>query len=237
MGREDLVKEREGGPMTVAGLPRWSSVLAVVAHPDDESFGLGAVLSTFVDAGAQVHVVCLTHGEASTLHGVAGDLTTIREAELRAAAKALGADEVELFDFPDGALAAVDAETLASPVMVAASRARADGIIAFDTSGVTGHPDHAAATGAAVIAAERLRLPVLGWTLPLPVAQQLEEEFGAAFAGHTEDEIDLAVTVSREPQRSAVACHPSQAVPGSVLWRRLDLLKDREYLRWLRNRQ
>jgi N-acetylglucosamine malate deacetylase 2 len=221
--------------MTVAGLPRWSSVLAVVAHPDDESFGLGAVLSTFVDAGAQVHVVCLTHGEASTLHGVDGQLTTIREAELRAAAQALGAEEVDLLDFPDGALAAVDQHALASRVLAAASRTRADGIIAFDTSGVTGHPDHAAATAAALIAADRLRLPVLGWTLPLPVAQQLREEFGAAFEGHTDDEIDLAVTVSREPQRSAVACHPSQAVPGSVLWRRLDLLQDREYLRWLRN--
>ncbi len=221
--------------MTVAGLPRWSSVLAVVAHPDDESFGLGAVLSTFVDAGAQVHVVCLTHGEASTLHGVDGDLRTIRDAELRAAAQALGAAEVDLFDFPDGALAAADQQALASRVLAAASRTRADGIIAFDTSGVTGHPDHAAATAAALIAADRLRLPVLGWTLPLPVAQQLREEFGAAFAGHTEDEIDLAVTVSREPQRCAVACHPSQAVPGSVLWRRLDLLQDREYLRWLRN--
>lgn len=33
---------------------------------------------------------------------------------------------------------------------------------------------------------------------------------------------------------SAVACHPSQAVPGSVLWRRLEIQGDREYLRRLR---
>jgi len=30
-----------------------------------------------------------------------------------------------------------------------------------------------------------------------------------------------------------VRCHPSQAIPSSALWARLDLLGDREYLRWL----
>ena len=44
------------------------SVLAICAHPDDESFGLGAVLSAFVDAGARVSLLCFTRGEASTLH-------------------------------------------------------------------------------------------------------------------------------------------------------------------------
>jgi len=41
--------------------------LAVIAHPDDESFGLGAVLAALSGAGAQVRVLCFTRGEASTL--------------------------------------------------------------------------------------------------------------------------------------------------------------------------
>jgi hypothetical protein len=53
-------------------LPRWDRVLAVVAHPDDESFGLGAVLAAVVGEGAEVGVLCLTHGEASTLTGSTG---------------------------------------------------------------------------------------------------------------------------------------------------------------------
>jgi LmbE family N-acetylglucosaminyl deacetylase len=183
-----------------------------------------------------VNVLCLTHGEASTLHGVAGDLAALREAELRAAAQALGADDVELLDLPDGGLAPLALEELLPPVLEAVSRTAADGILAFDSSGVTGHPDHAAATRAAIAAAERLGLPVLGWTLPLAVAEQLREEFAAGFAGHTDAEIDLVLQVDRERQRRAVACHPSQAVPGSVLWRRLELLGDREHLRWLVHR-
>ena len=73
-----------------AHLPRWSSVLAVVAHPDDESFGLGAVLAAFLHAGTRLAVLCLTHGELSTVHGVEGDLYRLRGEELTAAADALG---------------------------------------------------------------------------------------------------------------------------------------------------
>ena len=45
-------------------LPRVDSVIAVCAHPDDESFALGTVLSAFVDRGARTSVPCLLHGEA-----------------------------------------------------------------------------------------------------------------------------------------------------------------------------
>ena len=68
-----VITRREKTP--VDRLPAWSDVLAVVAHPDDESFGLGALLAAFVAAGVRVSVLCLTHGEASTLHGVEGDLS------------------------------------------------------------------------------------------------------------------------------------------------------------------
>lgn len=38
-------------------LPEWSRVLVVVAHPDDESFALGALLDAFTRQGAEVHVM------------------------------------------------------------------------------------------------------------------------------------------------------------------------------------
>ena len=218
--------------MTCRRLPPWRSVLAVVAHPDDESFGLGAVLATFT-ATARVAVLCFTHGEASTLHGVAGDLRVIREAELRAAAQALQLDDVTLLDYPDGHLDQERPDSLTDHVLTAAERVHADGLVVFDPSGVTGHPDHRAATTAALTAASRLGLPVLAWTLPCAVAETLNREFGATFAGVPASAVDLTVPVDRHRQRAAVACHPSQAIPGSVLWRRLDLLGDLEHLRWV----
>ena len=215
-------------------LPAWPSVLAVVAHPDDETFALGAVLAAFVDAGSRVAVLCLTRGEASTLHGVAGDLTALRTDELSAAAAVLGVHDVSLLSHPDGRLSEVDLDTLAAQVVTAAGDLGAEGILGFDLTGVTGHPDHVHATAAALRAADLLDLPVIGWTVPDTVAVQLREEYGEPFDGHAGPEIDLVVTISRTVQLEAIRCHPSQAVPGSVLWRRLQLLGDREHLRWLR---
>jgi N-acetylglucosamine malate deacetylase 2 len=216
------------------GLPPWRSVLAIVAHPDDESFGLGAVLSTFADAGATVTVLCFTHGEASTLHGVSGDLAAVRVGELDAAARALGASGVQLLGYPDGALAEVDLGELSVHVVEMARRVDADGLVAFDLDGVTGHPDHSRATAAGLCAASTLGLRLLGWTLPHGTADQLSREHGAPFTGQQPSGLDVVITVNRARQLDAIAEHRSQAVPGSVLWRRLELLGDLEHLRWLR---
>lgn len=218
--------------MSTATLPPWRSVLAVVAHPDDESFALGAVLSAFVQAGSATSVLCLTRGEASTL-GAAEDLTTVRALELARAAEELGVTGVELLHHPDGGLPHVPLDVLADEVAAAAQEVDADGLLVFDPSGVTGHPDHARATEAALAAAGALGLPALGWTLPTAVAGVLNEEFGAAFDGHDAADVDLVVAVDRSHQLAAVHCHATQAVPGSVLWRRLELLGPAEHLRVL----
>lgn len=216
-------------------LPQWGSVLAVVAHPDDESFGLGAVLTAFADADADVVVLCLTHGEASTLHGVAGDLHRIRAQELAAAGEAIGVRATVLRSYPDGALASVCRSRLVGEVIDVVRSVEADGLVAFDPSGVTGHPDHTAATTAALAAADLLDLPVLGWTLPDVVADTLNEERKTTFTGHPAEEVDYVVRVDRTRQRAAAAVHVSQALPTNVLWRRLDLLGDLEHLCGLRS--
>lgn len=230
MSRDDArdLSEHQGA------LPPWTSVLAVVAHPDDESFGLGAILAAFTRAGAKVELLCLTHGEASTLRGVPDDLHSVRAAELEVAAEALGVTRTTLLDYADGALSGVKRIALEAVVVGAAETAEAQGLLVFDAGGVTGHPDHAVATAAALLAAETMNLPVLGWTLPDSVAERLNQELGAAFTGHPDEEIDLRLRVDRERQLVAIQAHASQAVPGSVLWRRLELLGDTESLRWLR---
>jgi N-acetylglucosamine malate deacetylase 2 len=63
-------------------LPRLARVLAVCAHPDDESFGLGAVLAALARTGTSSSVLCFTHGGASTLGPGGGDLRRVRAREL-----------------------------------------------------------------------------------------------------------------------------------------------------------
>jgi LmbE family N-acetylglucosaminyl deacetylase/uncharacterized OsmC-like protein len=213
-------------------LPAWTSVLVVVAHPDDESLGLGAVLDAFVGSGAQVSVLCFTPGGASTTTGVAGDLSALRAVEYHQAAQVLGVGTAVLAQHPAGQLGR--SETLAREVIDAASRASVDGLLVFDPSGVTGHPDHAAATAAALEAADALGLPVLGWTLPADVAHQLNHKLGTTFIGTDPAAIDIVLPVDRDRQHLASLAHASQAIPTGVLWRRLEFLGGVEHLRWLR---
>lgn len=140
------------GPRTGGvGLPDdLRRVLAVVAHPDDESFGLGGLLALLSAHGVPTAVLCFTHGEASTLHAGPGDLRMLRADELACAARELGVERVELAAYPDGELASVPLSRLAARVGRLVTERRPSHLLVFDTTGVTGHRDHRRATEAAL---------------------------------------------------------------------------------------
>lgn len=221
-----------GGQRPTRSLPVVSSVLAVCTHPDDESFGLGALLHQFVTTGVEVAVLCFTQGEASSLGLSKGALADVRRLELTEAAAALGIERVKLLDRPDGSLAGESLDGLAAEVEAMVDEVRADLLLVFDEGGVTGHSDHHRATEAALAGAPGV--PVLAWCVVRHVAEVLNAEFGVRFCGRGDEEIDLVVPVDRRAQRRAIVCHTSQSGENPVLWRRLDLLGDEEALRWLR---
>lgn len=222
-------------PRTGATPPPATSVLAVCAHPDDESFGLGAVLAAFTRAGVRCSLLCFTQGEASTLGDQDGGLREIRTDELAAAAKVLGLERTVLLDHPDGALAKVPLPELEEAVSKEVERCGARTLLVFDEGGVTGHADHCRATEAALAAADRDDdLTVLAWTIPDSTARVLNEEFGALFVGRPARRIDLVIAADRPLQAAAIACHASQSADNPVLRRRLELLGPTEHLRLLR---
>ncbi|HET9060368.1 MAG TPA: PIG-L deacetylase family protein [Acidimicrobiales bacterium] len=213
-------------------MPKASSVLAVCAHPDDESFGLGAIVDSFASNGATVSVLCFTRGEASTLGDCEPEeLGELRRSELRAAAAQLGVERAKLCEYPDGSLASVPLRQLTGEVTAMAAEVGADLLLVFDEGGITGHPDHCRATEAAL---GLPGLPVLAWTIPGSVAGTLNCELGGTFVGRSADEIDMVVRVRRGAQQRAIACHASQNSDASPLRRRLGLLGENESLRWLR---
>ena len=134
------------------------TMLAIGAHPDDVEFGCGSTLAKWAAAGCVVHHLVLTDGSKGTWDPDADvrALVSTREAEQRAAARALGATgEVVFLHRVDGDLVA-DRE-LCSEVALWIRRLRPDVVLGHDPwKRYRLHPDHRAAgfvTCDAVVAA------------------------------------------------------------------------------------
>ncbi|MEX2226241.1 MAG: PIG-L family deacetylase [Dehalococcoidia bacterium] len=132
-------------------------MLCVVAHPDDESLGLGGILAKYGAEGVETHVVTATRGERgwfgpSEENPGPQALAQIREQELHDAARVLGVHEVTLLDYHDGELDRADQAVLLRQIVGHIRRIRPDVVVAFDHNGVYGHPDHIAATRATTAA-------------------------------------------------------------------------------------
>jgi N-acetyl-1-D-myo-inositol-2-amino-2-deoxy-alpha-D-glucopyranoside deacetylase len=119
-----------------------AGVLAVFAHPDDESLLAGGTLAACAAGGRRVAVVSMTHGERGP--GAPSGLGEVREAELQAAARALGVATAKCLDYPDGELGGVDEDEAAQTLARLLERNRPEAVISFSEEGLYWHPDHLA---------------------------------------------------------------------------------------------
>ena len=137
-----------------------ATLLAVLAHPDDESFGMGGTLALYAQQGVAVHLVCATRGEvgeveAERLEGY-GSIAELRQNELRCAAGKLGLAGVHFLDYRDSgmagsennrhpqALANAPLEEVAGKVVHYIRKLRPQVVVTFDPIGGYRHPDHIA---------------------------------------------------------------------------------------------
>ncbi|NTU84437.1 MAG: GlcNAc-PI de-N-acetylase [Chloroflexales bacterium] len=155
-------------PVTTLATGLRPTLLAILAHPDDESFGTGGTLARYSWMGAAVHLICATGGEEGSfdpehLAGYAS-ITERRQAELDCAAQALGLTSVTMLGYRDSgmagtpanqhpeALAAQPLEAVAALVTQHIRRLRPHVVITFDPIGGYRHPDHIAIQQATVMA-------------------------------------------------------------------------------------
>ena len=139
--------------------------MLVAAHPDDETLGFGGVLARYASEGAETSLVTATRGERGRYqahrfgtpeHPGAAALARIREAELRAAAAALGIGRVRLLDYEDQQLDQADVREAVGLIAAEIRAARPHVVLTFGADGGYGHPDHIAVsqfTTAALVAA------------------------------------------------------------------------------------
>lgn len=135
-------------------------LMAVFAHPDDETFSIGGTLAKIASDELEISLVVATRGEegqiAAAVDADRSNLGEIRESELNCAARALGVDRLHLLGYRDSGMQgdpanehpqafinAPAAEVTAR--LVALIRAhRPEVVITFEPNGGYGHPDHIA---------------------------------------------------------------------------------------------
>jgi len=156
------------------------TLMAVHAHPDDESSSTGGVLAAYGDQGVRTVVVTCTNGEfgdapGGIKPGQGGHdeqaVAQLRLAELREACKILGVTDLEPLGYHDSGMPDWDYKDLPSafcniPTAEVAARIaalidlyRPQVVITYDPTGPYQHPDHVHAAEAAVSAAAGSGIP------------------------------------------------------------------------------
>ncbi|GAA4897170.1 PIG-L family deacetylase [Tessaracoccus lubricantis] len=211
------------------------TLLVIVAHPDDETFGCGSILMHAAERTRTV-VVCATRGEAGE-YAPGGEvpapgLAGIREAELREAAARMGVDAVEVLDFldsgmdgepPAGSLCGASSDAVIAAVRSAVERHRPTVVVALDAS--DGHRDHARIRDAVTqVVGETegtaLYLQCLPRSLMHRWLRHANPEMASPYAvlpdiGTPDEDVTTVLDTTRyyDARRAAIALHRSQHSP------------------------
>jgi LmbE family N-acetylglucosaminyl deacetylase len=134
------------------------TILAVLAHPDDESFGLGGTLALYAQKGYDTYYVCATRGEAGDvseelLNGYK-DKADLRTDELMRAAKQLGLKGVFFLGYRDSGMPGTEdnkhpnaqinhsIDEVAGRIVKYIRELKPNIVLTFDPIGGYKHPDH-----------------------------------------------------------------------------------------------
>jgi N-acetyl-1-D-myo-inositol-2-amino-2-deoxy-alpha-D-glucopyranoside deacetylase len=166
-----VINARAGSGIITRGsseknMNRHKSLVFFGAHPDDESFGLGATLAQYAASGVRTYYVCSTGGEAGTvepryLEGY-DSIKELRAHEMECAARVLGLARVYHLGYRDsgmpgsadnerpGSLVRAPVDEVTEKMVRIIREIQPDVVITHDDSGSYGHPDHIATNRAAV---------------------------------------------------------------------------------------
>lgn len=132
----------------------------ILAHPDDETFGVGGTLIRYTDEGVECHSLCLTQGEAGANGDPSAPLVprdrvgATRVLELAEAGRRLGLASTSCLAYPDSGLADAQTALVIRDIVRWLRTVRPDVTIVWGPDGGYGHPDHIAAGALALKAIE-----------------------------------------------------------------------------------
>ncbi|MGH2428877.1 MAG: PIG-L deacetylase family protein [Candidatus Limnocylindria bacterium] len=188
---------------------------AVLAHPDDESFGCAGAIALAHEAGAATRLLVATRGEAGSSEDAEPDpgIADTREAELICAARRLGLDEVSLLDgYPDGGVADRPFDGLVEEIAAWLADRRPAAVVTFGPHGVTGHADHIVVGNATRWAVERLAETGLAPNAVYVISPVFDPS-GNRYDLSGEEQAAthrIDITTVAERKLAALECHASQ---------------------------
>ena len=177
-------------------------LLAVFAHPDDETFGPGATLAKYAGEGVAVHVIMATRGEAGENHlknKTKKSLAEIREHELRNADKILGIKQIDFLNFVDGELRQNIYFDIANKIINKIKTFKPQVIVTFEPHGISGHLDHVAMSFITTYAYLQTDIPQKLYYICMP--EKLRNLRGQDYfiyfpEGYAEDQITTRIDVN-----------------------------------------
>jgi LmbE family N-acetylglucosaminyl deacetylase len=132
------------------------TLMAVLAHPDDEAFGTGGTLAKYAAEGCNVYLVTATRGEAGQIAepelATAANLPYVREQELRCACEIYDIHPPRFLDYLDGQLPIVNQGQAVGKLVRFIRELEPQVLITFGPDGIYGHYDHIAVHRWATIA-------------------------------------------------------------------------------------
>ncbi len=202
-------------------------LLAVFAHPDDESFGPGGTLAKYAKEGAEIHILCATRGQAGK-----GD-TKLRANELLEAAKVLGVKKVIFLDYMDGKLCNGNYHELAGRILEEIKSFKPQVLLSYENLGVSGHLDHILVSLAATYAFihQKITKKLYFYCIPKWRARLFKRYFVYFPPGYTDQEITTTIDIEDiwNTRIAAMRQHKSQIHDVNRIIRKSRHLPRKEY--------
>lgn len=216
-------------------------LLAIFAHPDDESFFCAGTLTKYASLGHEVFLICATRGEQGRIRHPAIDISLypkgpalgrLRQQELEAACAILGLQPPIFLDYQDSGYPLEvaqanpqgfmhqDLQQVEDVLLAHIAQIRPQVIIGFDPQGYYGHADHIhlhrATVGAFWRAGNVMPDPPKYLLFPVRLKEQVARtKFDPGRFGVSACSVALRVDVRPYAAtiRAAVLAHASQAGP------------------------
>jgi len=190
-------------------------LVAIFAHPDDESFGPSGSLALFARE-RDVYVICVTGGEAGTSSTVAKErLAGTRHEELMKASAALGVKKVFCLGFKDGCLCNGIYHEVAAKIQKILEDLKPDTILTFGENGVSGHIDHIAISYISTFVFQKLKFirEIYYYVLTREQQALVSKDYFIYYPpGYQKSQIDKTISIEPvwEQKIKAMSCHESQ---------------------------